>query len=227
MEKNFPETNWLPWKFQNPKSIWKDSQFQKKFMQWASIELNLSSPSDWYNLSELVKKFFSTFLIFFQEFSKVGGSPLLSTYKNSISTMVTSILPELGLLPWKFNNTPEKAWKDHKLQKTFLEWASKELNIQDIEDWYKVTVDDFKKIGGASLLAQYDNSLSSMLSSVLKELPWQLWKFQTSPKGYWNDVKNQKTFMDWAAEKLGIKEAEQWYKVNVDVTASFQGILFM
>jgi hypothetical protein len=60
-----------------------------------------------------------------------------------------------------------------------------------------------------------------MLSSELKELPWQLWKFETSPKGFWTDLKNQRKFLDWAALQLQIHTPEQWYDVNIDVTALF------
>jgi hypothetical protein len=53
-EKVLPENNWLPWKFQNPRTVWKDTKFQRKFLDWIAKQLQIIEPSDWYNVSEPV-----------------------------------------------------------------------------------------------------------------------------------------------------------------------------
>eukprot|EP01122_Echinamoeba_exundans_P005105 TRINITY_DN15281_c0_g1_i1.p1 TRINITY_DN15281_c0_g1~~TRINITY_DN15281_c0_g1_i1.p1 ORF type:complete len:579 (-),score=58.97 TRINITY_DN15281_c0_g1_i1:528-2264(-) len=36
------------------------------------------------------------------------------------------------------------------------------------------------------------------------------------PVGFWNDMKNQRRFFDWAAHLYGIQKHSDWYTVNVD-----------
>jgi hypothetical protein len=36
------------------------------------------------------------------------------------------------------------------------------------------------------------------------------------PIGFWSDMKNQRRFLDWAANLYGIKKLDDWYHVNAD-----------
>lgn len=47
--------------------------------------------------------------------------------------------PEYKFLPWKFKNAPRNIWEDENVVREYLYWVAKELNIQDLDDWYKVT----------------------------------------------------------------------------------------
>jgi hypothetical protein len=48
---------WLPWKFdQIPHSYWEDVNNQKKFIHWAANQLNIKVMSDWYKVTNKVKK---------------------------------------------------------------------------------------------------------------------------------------------------------------------------
>jgi hypothetical protein len=70
---------------------------------------------------------------------KIGGEKLLNRYGNSIPLLITSIFPEHKLLPWKFN-LPFNFWKIIENQKQFVEWASEQLKIRELNDWYNVEV---------------------------------------------------------------------------------------
>jgi hypothetical protein len=73
-------------------------------------------------------------------------------------------------------------------------------------------------IGGADLLAnKCNNSLSLLLSKVYPEYEWLPWKFVKCPQNFWNDVKNQRQFMDWAAKELKVNELSDWYNVSLKV----------
>ena len=47
--------------------------------------------------------------------------------------------PEYPWLPWKFSSLPRNYWDSVDNQKKFVEWAGKELGINEMSDWYKVT----------------------------------------------------------------------------------------
>jgi hypothetical protein len=66
-------------------------------------------------------------------------------------------------------------------------------------------------------LTHYKDSPSLLITNVFPEYNLLPWKFTTCPKDFWNKVENQKTFFDWAAQELGVKEYNDWYKVDVKV----------
>jgi hypothetical protein len=54
----FPEYQLLPWKFDIcPKNFWNKMENQREFMNWAAQQLNIKEPSDWYKVSQKVRKF--------------------------------------------------------------------------------------------------------------------------------------------------------------------------
>ena len=48
-----PEKNWLPsWNTdQFPEQFWTEISNQRKFMEWAATQLNVTTPNDWYRIS--------------------------------------------------------------------------------------------------------------------------------------------------------------------------------
>jgi hypothetical protein len=49
------------------------------------------------------------------------------------------VYPEYNWLPWKFVSCPKNFWHNVKNQRNFMDWASTQLNVKDMNDWYKVT----------------------------------------------------------------------------------------
>lgn len=43
------------------------------------------------------------------------------------------------------------------------------------------------------------------------EYDWLGWKFETTPKYFWDDPKNQRKFLDHYAHIVGIRDQEGWY----------------
>ena len=58
---------------------------------------------------------------------------------NSLIKVLSSVYPEYTWLPWKFTLAPKHFWSEPKNQRWFLEWAGKELKINEMSDWYKVS----------------------------------------------------------------------------------------
>jgi hypothetical protein len=56
-----------------------------------------------------------------------------------------------------------------------------------------------------------------MLSTLYPEYDWLPWKFAQSPKKFWDDISNQKRFLEWAGNQLGVKQYSDWYKVTPKV----------
>ena len=56
-----------------------------------------------------------------------------------------------------------------------------------------------------------------LLSSIYPEYNWHPWKFSQSPRGYWDDIRNQRKFMDCVRSELNIRDMSDWYKVSYKV----------
>ena len=64
----------------------------------------------------------------------MGGVTILSRHDNNMSKLLSSVFPEYEWLPWRFQN---REVKPNEL-KLFLESIAKELNVNEMQDWYKV-----------------------------------------------------------------------------------------
>ena len=72
--------------------------------------------------------------------------------------------------------------------------------------------------GGSGLLTnKYNSSIYSLLCAIYPDFDWIPWNFSVVPKYFWDDENNQKKFLDWAGNKLGIKEMDGWYNVTQKV----------
>jgi hypothetical protein len=69
----------------------------------------------------------------------MGGSSLLHKFNGSISGLLSGSYPDYNWLPWKFTRCPPEFWDDLKNQGKFMEWATKQLNIE-MSDWHKVSI---------------------------------------------------------------------------------------
>jgi hypothetical protein len=67
------------------------------------------------------------------------------------------------------------------------------------------------------LHGKYNGSPSQLLSTLFPDYEWLPWKFDKCPANYWDDVNNQRKFMEWAAKELNIKEMSDWYNINYEV----------
>jgi hypothetical protein len=80
-----------------------------------------------------------------------------------------------------------------------------------------LNIKDFFDLGGNSLLKKYNGSTSLLLSAIYPEYEWLPWKFDRCPVSFWDDVNNQRKFVDWAEKQLNIQEMSDWYKITAKV----------
>ncbi len=115
-------------------------------------------------------------------------------------------------------------------QRSFLDNLAKKLHISRPEDWYKVTSTTLKQYGATGLLKKYNYSPSKLLINVYPEYllhistishsdnlvkyNWDIFNFTQLPSGYWNDISNQRSFLEGLAKKLHIDTKDDWYKIT-------------
>ena len=72
------------------------------------------------------------------------------------------------------------------------------------------------KIGTFILGTYYSGSITKALQRIYVEHNWKIWRFEnhTAPKGFWENITNQKELFDYIAFKLEIKRMEDWYNIS-------------
>ena len=145
----------------------------------------------------------------------IGGNFLRTRYNGLVFEYLKTMYPEYDWLPWKFEVCPRHYWDNFNNQKKFMEWAEKELKINETSDWYNISTKQIANLGGSYLLARkYKGSPLLLLSSIYPNYNWLPWRFNKVPSGYWNEVKEHRKFLDWVGEQMGLRNKSDWYNVT-------------
>jgi hypothetical protein len=164
LEHLYPEHRWLGWKFRNQK--WNPEK-EKHFMDWLGNQLGYKTLEDFHQITlENIKNF--------------GGSGILTKYGSSIIKILKSSYPNHSWSPWKFPHTPKGYWEDHDNQRNFVEWLSKQLKIQKMEDWYRVSIQQIQKLA-PNILFQ-ERALADVLKDVYPDYIWDVKKLRSPEK---------------------------------------------
>jgi hypothetical protein len=76
---------------------------------------------------------------------------------------------------------------------------------------------DLLQLDGRGILKKYNESPHLLISSIFSDYEWLPWKFQQVPHAFWEDVNNQRKFVNWVSKELEIKNFDVWYKVSQKV----------
>ena len=113
-----------------------------------------------------------------------------------------------------------------------MDWLGEQLNIKDMSNWYKVSSKVTENIklktyifqdvrnfeGGYSILSRYNNSIYQILSTVYPNYNWKPSEYSRFPIHHWEDVSNQREFMDSIYKELDLKDMNDWYNVTTNVS---------
>lgn len=120
---------------------------------------------DWYRITQ-------------HEIQKWGGGGLLVMYyQGSPFRALQAIYPDHKWMPWRFGQAPKGTWdtikSDVNEQKRVIQWLSEKLSVKYLEDWYRVSLSQIRKLapmGGIQSIGM----LGDLLQSVYPEFPWDL-----------------------------------------------------
>ncbi len=63
-------------------------------------------------------------------------------------------------------------------------------------------------------MSHFNNSPYLAFTKIYSEYEWLPWKFDKVHNGFWDDMKNQRNFMDWVGKQLNYKNKEDWYQIT-------------
>lgn len=132
---------------------------------------------------------------------------------------------------------PNNYWDDYENQRKFVESMSSKFNIKDMSDWYKISVlvtdlflksdfQDWHNTDASLIRSKYNNSPALLLAKVYPDYEWLPWKFSWCPRNHWEDIDNQRKYMNWLAKELHIKEMSDWYKIRQNVQYKHHNFIY-
>lgn len=118
-------------------------------------------------------------------------------------------------------------WSSKLNKLEYVKWLGNKLQIEDMEGWYSVTAYTFHKHRGDTLLSLYNNSPAQLITDVFPNHNWIIWKFKLA-SNYFNDMQNQKRYMDWLGSKLNYNNKSDYYNLKLsDFTTHYGDKLLM
>jgi hypothetical protein len=118
-------------------------------------------------------------------------------------------------------------WDDANNQRQFLDFLKVKLGLKKMEDWYSIKRKQFDN-GGMYLLWKYDGSPQRLLQNLYPDYPWQPWKFkQGVASGYWDNLQNQRKFLDAVGKELNFQRLDDWYRIDAKVLMEKGGTMVL
>lgn len=213
----YKEHDWHIWKFKNPPSgFWKQTDNRKKYFDWLGKHLGYNKMEDWYGISG------DSIL------DNSGGHLLREYYGNSPSKAVQEVYPNQKWMTWRFKCPPKGYWesvlKYTREQRLVLNWLGEQLNIQRLEDWYKISIHQITELvpfGGLLNVATFTTILRNVYPTHKWNTNWLLRKVLSSPMGL--KPATQSSFFDSVTKQLGIRKPEDWYSVKREAIVKYGG----
>jgi len=111
---------------------------------------------------------------------------------------------------WFQNSVSPNVWDDKNKRNEYRKWLEKKFSITSINDWLKLNVKDFVN----SFQKRHHFSSVAMIRELVPEHTFNTWDFKQVPKGWWDDIENQKAYFNWLKRSLKIKKPEDWYSIK-------------
>lgn len=175
------------------RNYWTEPANQHRFMEQLTKKLGLKTLDDWHNVEvRTVEKHGGAALLRANNHSLYRGTKLISITNRLVLQLV---YPNHDWKPWMFTRSPTHFWNDIKNQRRFCDHITAELKMNDLNDWYKVSIADVVNRGGAGFLKLYNGSLIrgidvlinvhfvTGLQAVYPEHPWKPWSFHKPHQG--------------------------------------------
>jgi len=208
LEIAYPEAEWLPWKFgQVGHNFWTVPENRSKYVTWLGDQLGIKNVEDWRFLTP-------------EDLASHHGLGLYDFYGNNLSK----------LLEDSFGRSFDDLWlqetrRDTRARSSY--WGQKENRVNALrsvgdrlgftkpEDWYQLKMSDLAEAGFSGLAGGwYQGSTIAAVQELFPQRTWIPWLFNRVPNNFWNSTKNQKAYLLWLQERLGIESMDQWYSVT-------------
>ena len=105
----------------------------------------------------------------------------MTHFGQSLSRALQITYPDFEWHLWRFHYVPKQFWKSQRNLEEYIHWLSKELHIEQLDHWYRVSIPQIDKIGGYSIIHN-NGGLGVVLGKVYPKHHWDLVKIKSNIK---------------------------------------------
>lgn len=193
---------------------WKHRENRRRLLDGIAERRGVRRPKDW-----------STVTV--EDLRQEGCSSLLAAFNWSVEELLKDTYPEWGPedLAQARVGSKRNHWSDPTIRRAFMDDLAKQSGVKNLSDWRKVTTDLIRKKGGNGLLQKYGNSVMSLLVATYgKEMEGRDTTVRDKrPKAHWDNMANQRAFLEKVKAAHGIERPEDWRRVTVNHLSEMGG----
>ncbi len=198
----FPHYDWKEWLFGfAPQRFWQDPTNRRRYLDWLGQQLGFRRPEDWYHLSG-------------EQVINHAGGGLLPHCHSSLLPALKEYLPTYEWLEWRFQQVSAGFWNKRANRCRYLDWLGAQLGFHQPKDWYQLSTIQLVQHYGRSLLLKFRGVPAAIVKEYLPHEPWQEWRFQQVPNGFWDQRANRRRYLHWLGQQLGFQQPEDWYQLS-------------
>lgn len=97
------------------------------------------------------------------------------------------------------------------------------LHITHWEQWYEVTQDKLLEAGAGRVSVFYEHTPLYMLPALYPYYNWKLWKFPKVPNSYWEDLQNQRKYLEDMMQQWQVSLDQLHEEVTVQKLKDYGG----
>jgi len=122
------------------------------------------------------------------------------------------------------DRVPNGHWNDFSNHIKFRDYMAAKLELNTYEDWYVVSSDTIRKMGGHGLLnSKYGGQTLKFLIAVFPEFTWYPWLFKTPLNTTWKNPSTHKLFLVWLTNRLEFTTRRDYYKITKKIICDNNG----
>jgi len=193
-----------------PNGHWRERENRRKFLDFVKERMRVQSSADWGRVKV-------------KDLLDLGGRGLLDWAHFAVQERGGSRIPLRLLLEdcypeedfrslWKSRRFQTWNWESKKDRRVFLDSVAEAMGIVRHTDWKAVRVQDILDMGGRGLLQKMGSLHAALLEHVGDVVPASALQGRIAPE-HWDDDENVRQFVQYAAEKLLVRDLQDWRRV--------------
>ena len=184
-----------------PQGFWDNPQHRHRFLERVKQHFQIQSLADWNQIST-------------RDLVMQGGSGLLAKYGGSLEELLKSEFPEEDWQSLDLRPRVRAGYWTEERMRAHVEMVGTKLGIQELEDWSRVSVKQFKEASGDRAYQNDFPTFFDLLQAVYPQHDWNALRRGRAPHSYWKDKRNQRNFLEQFAEDRGLHTMADWKQVT-------------
>ena len=191
---------WMPGPV--PKYFWWDETHRRDYLLWSADRLGFRTMEDFYRLELSIC------------YMRNYGGGLSVYWGQSAIEALQDCFPDYDWKPWLFVVVPNGFWHSSANRQSYMQWLGQRLGYRRMDDWYEISIDNFRQNRGKGLITYYHASPVRAVIDLVPRQNWCEWKFRQLPPDFWETAKNRRRYLRWLGKELGFRRREDWYGIR-------------